>query len=183
MKINWSLCVQVKLSPSGNRIAFTVVTNAGTEAQKGFVRELPLGCALVWDLAEIDGVAAVDWLGEDTILYTAPDASGRPHKACHCQIQNLRFSYGTDEKSSKGAAAGPRPGVRPGENTECGGPGVAGRRHHSVHCPGLQRPHKVEPAILNEPRTWPVKSDTSGSVTQSKAVLPNLEGLPTRVSR
>lgn len=72
--------MQVKLPPSGNRIAFTVVTDAGTEAQKAYVRELPLGCALVWDLAEIEGISALEWLGEDAILFTVPDVSGRPHK-------------------------------------------------------------------------------------------------------
>ena len=73
-------CTQVKLSPSGGRIAFTVKTDAGSEAARAYVRELPLGCALVWDLAELESVGTLEWLGEGHMLFTVPDAAGRPHQ-------------------------------------------------------------------------------------------------------
>jgi hypothetical protein len=73
-------CSQVKLSPSGGRIAFTVRTDPGSEAARAYVRELPLGCALVWDLAELESVGTLEWLGEGHVLFTVPDAAGRPHQ-------------------------------------------------------------------------------------------------------
>jgi hypothetical protein len=91
---------QVKLSPSGGRIAFTVVTDPGSEAQKAHVRELPIGCAIVWDLAQVEGVGTLEWLGEEHILFTRPDASGRPHQVRACGMQRAR-SLTTLPKSSK----------------------------------------------------------------------------------
>ncbi len=84
------MALQIKLSPSGRRIAFTVCTDAGGETHRGVVRELPLGCALVWDLAEVDTIVSLEWLGEDAVLFTVPDASGRPHK-----VQSLVFRVNT----------------------------------------------------------------------------------------
>lgn len=85
----------VKLSPSGGRIAFTVTTDAGSETGKAYVRELPVGCALVWDLADIDSVCSLEWLGEDTILFTVPDGNGRPHKVIRRKLSGA--GSGRDE--------------------------------------------------------------------------------------
>lgn len=79
---------QIKLSPCGRRIAFTVCTDAGAETHKGYVRELPIGCALVWDLAEIENIVSLEWLGQDAVLFTLPDAAGRPH-----QVQALSIIF------------------------------------------------------------------------------------------
>ena len=50
------------------------------------MRELPLGCALVWDLAELESVGTLEWLGEGHVLFTVPDAAGRPHQVPFRQI-------------------------------------------------------------------------------------------------
>ena len=142
---SWSVA-QIKLSPSGRRIAFTVAAGTGREAHRAFVRELPVGCALVWDLegcnlilalqthvfmfsfsvlrfscacpsrhplllrglpwysyqtirptpartrrTEIDNVAALEWLGEDALLFTVADAAGRPH-----QVRRMKSPSGKE---------------------------------------------------------------------------------------
>ncbi len=80
---------QVKVSPNGSRIAFTVPALRGADCARALVRELPTaacGLAGMWDLAEIPAAAALEWLGDEHLLYTQPDASGRPHRAARLRV-------------------------------------------------------------------------------------------------
>ena len=77
------------MSPNGCRIAFTVPALHRIDCARALVRELPTaacGLAGMWDLAEIPAVATLEWLGDEHLLYTEPDVSGRPHRAARLRV-------------------------------------------------------------------------------------------------
>ena len=74
--------VQVKLGPGGRWLAYTL-QSGGSEECKG--RVVDLNSKRQVEAGELTSVHSLEWLQEGTALvYTVPDASGRPHKVTPC---------------------------------------------------------------------------------------------------
>ena len=69
---------QVKIGHSGRWLAYTLQSGGG-EACSGHVVDLADGQRLA--VGELPSVVSMEWLQDgSSILYTVPDADGRPHK-------------------------------------------------------------------------------------------------------
>jgi hypothetical protein len=70
------------VSPSGGRFAFTVSAADGG-GNTAIVREVPTGCAPVWDMALVPDVESFEWLGERHIVFSRADETGRPYQVIY----------------------------------------------------------------------------------------------------
>jgi len=93
---------QIKLSADGARLAYTLPQAPGSDASVAIARCVATGARLRRGL--IPGVASVEWsAGGGELLYTRPDASGRPHQLWRREL------------GASGAAAAPTSSTTPAE--------------------------------------------------------------------
>ena len=81
LSVTWGFrSSQVKISPGAQYLAYTLQLGPD-EACCGRIRDLSNGSFL--QTGNLESVVSLEWVDEgNTLLYTLPDALGRPYKVC-----------------------------------------------------------------------------------------------------
>lgn len=70
---------QIKVSKDQDRLAYTIPLTPGADVFCGVLRDVISGTVLHNGL--IPGIVSLEWTADaQSVLYTVPDDSGRPHK-------------------------------------------------------------------------------------------------------